>query len=367
MRRIAIPARADWQARVAELGFDYHTIGGVPYWIEDACYELTEREVDTLEDATAELHAMCLDAMDRVVRGALWGGFGFDERAIALIERSWRTSDPALYGRMDFSWDGTGAPKLLEYNADTPTALFEASVVQWFWVEERGGGDQFNSIHERLISRWPQVLVRRPARVHFASFLDDPEDAATADYLRDTCIQAGFATERLHVEDIGWDGRRFFDDRRAGIECAFKLYPWAWMFREDFAPHLATAATRWIEPPWKAVLADKAILPLLWRFNTGHPNLLPASLRAADLSGRIVRKPCDGREGEGVEFLDAAGAAQHEGRVVYQAAAELPRFDGWHPVIGSWVVGHDPAGVGVREDSGLVTRNTSRFVPHRIA
>ena len=54
----------------------------------------------------------------------------------------------------------------------------------------------------------------------------------------DACVQAGFATERLHVEDIGWDGARFFDDRRDAIECAFKLYPWDWMFREAFAEAL---------------------------------------------------------------------------------------------------------------------------------
>jgi glutathionylspermidine synthase len=49
---------------------------------------------------------------------------------------------------------------------------------------------------------------------------------------------------------------------------------------------------------------------------------------------------------------------------VYQAYQPLPEFDGNHAVVGSWVVASQPAGIGMREDDGPITRNTSRFVPH---
>jgi glutathionylspermidine synthase len=35
-------------------------------------------------------------------------------------------------------------------------------------------------------------------------------------------------------------------------------------------------------------------------------------------------------------------------------------------IVGSWVVGNEPAGIGLREDRGRITRNGSRFVPHYI-
>ena len=80
-----------------------------------------------------------------------------------------RRGEPSLYGRLDLRWDGTGPPKLLEYNADTPTALFEAAVVQWEWLQclEDGAArhDQFNSLHEALIAAWRALGL--PARVHF--------------------------------------------------------------------------------------------------------------------------------------------------------------------------------------------------------
>ncbi len=75
-----------------------------------------------------------------------------------------------LYGRFDFAYDGRNI-KMLEYNADTPTGLLEASVAQWLWIEQVSGianRDQFNSIHEDLIKRWKTILPRG-SHVHFAA------------------------------------------------------------------------------------------------------------------------------------------------------------------------------------------------------
>ena len=126
----------------------------------------------------------------------------FEERVI----RSWEEQEPSIYGRFDLAYDGTGAPKLLEYNADTPTALLEASVIQWFWlkdVDERG--DQFNSIHERLIEAWQALRQHDERPIHFAAQEGIVEDYVTVEYLRDTAMQAGFDTQYLDVEQIGWD------------------------------------------------------------------------------------------------------------------------------------------------------------------
>ena len=92
---------------------------------------------------------------------------------------------------------------MLEYNADTPTALVEASVAQWFWLKDMDErGDQFNSIHERLIDAWKAVRERDGGPIHFAAMtdVDSPEDYITAEYMRDTAIQAGFKTAFLDVD-----------------------------------------------------------------------------------------------------------------------------------------------------------------------
>ena len=61
--------------------------------------------------------------------------------------------------------------------------------------------------------------------------------------------------------------------------------------------------------------------------------------------------------------VEAPGDYGEEG-FIWQAYQELPRFGPNYTVIGSWIVGEEPAGIGIREDESPITRNTSRFVPH---
>ena len=200
MRRDAVLPRPDWPAKVEALGFAFHTDGATPYWLETACYAFTEAEIDALETATNALHALALEAADRLIRGGDLERLAIPERFWPWIAQSWRQREPGLYGRFDLAFDGNGPPKLLEYNADTPTCLLEAAVVQWHWLEEmQPDADQFNSIHERLIEAWkPHEAAMRPGgTVHFTGIFDELEDAITLDYMRDVCQQAGWHTDRI--------------------------------------------------------------------------------------------------------------------------------------------------------------------------
>jgi glutathionylspermidine synthase len=372
MKRLTLEPRADWKARAAQLGFAFHTVDGEPYWNETAAYTFTAAEIDAIEEATAELEKLCLQAVDKVVKEKLWQGFGLGPAAAELIEASWRRFDKNVYGRFDLAYREGEPPKLLEYNADTPTALFEASVVQWEWLQTLyPTADQFNSIHEKLIEAWRGFDLAAP-KLHFTCVRDHDEDRGTTEYMRDTAVQAGIDTEFLFVDEIGWDGAAFRDLDDEPIGALFKLYPWEWLMREDFAAHIGPSRIQMIEPPWKMVLSNKAILALLWHMFPGHPNLLPATLDPAEVEGRAVKKPILGREGANVALLDGPSGketAASDGPYgaegyVYQAYYPLPEFGGQHAVIGSWVIASQPAGIGMREDSSPITRNTSRFVPH---
>ena len=137
-----------------------------------------------------------------------------------------------------------------------------------------------------------------------------------------------------------------------------------------------SAPTRWIEPPWKAVLSNKGILPLLWEMFPNHPNLLPAFFeddpRAAELGSSYVRKPLLSREGANVTLVSGRHAAGRAGRTLRRrriraaGLAPLPNFSGFYPVVGSWLVDHEPCGLSIREDESPITGNRSRFLPHAI-
>ena len=371
MRRESLVPRIDWTAKVEELGFYFHTMDGV-YWDERACYHFTAEEIDKLESATAELQERCIDAVTKVIESGDYRRFAIPDPFITLIEKSWKDEEKSLFGRFDLSWDGTGEPRMLEYNADTPTALVEASVVQWYWMQDvHPKADQFNSLHEKLIERWKEMAADLPADrlVHFACTADSAEDQGNLDYLRDTATQAGIDAHPIDISAIGWDGLRFVDEDNRPITALFKLYPWEWMVREEFGANLLHRTTRVIEPPWKMLLSNKAILPVLWEMFPNHPNLLAASFEPGKFSTDFVKKPLYSREGANVSITSGGKTLEEPGDYgaegfIWQAYHELPVFSGNYTVIGSWIVGEEPAGIGIREDSSPITKNSSRFVPH---
>ena len=387
MQRIVCPERDDWQATADRAGFDFHTIDGERYWDERAYYAFTLDEIERqIEAPTGEIDAMCLELVGHAIGDEdTLRRLKIPEAFWPLISESWYRDEASLYGRLDLSFGGRGPAKLLEYNADTPTSIFEAAVFQWTWLEQAierhiipARADQFNSIHERLIEAWKKLGEGR--HLHLTGTTANAEDAGTLAYLEDTARQAGLATTLIDIEDIGLrdDDGSFVDLDNRAIELAFKLYPWEWMFHDAFGARLADAPTRWIEPPWKAILSNKGILPLLWEMFPDHPNLLPAYFEddpnAAKLGATFVRKPLYSREGanvalitEGVTLVEQQGPYGAEG-FIRQALASLPNFSGQYPVIGSWLVGHEEgnvaAGMGLRESDSPIITNTSQFVPH---
>lgn len=375
MKRTASPFRKNWEEKLESLGFGYHSLDGL-YWDESHYYEFSLQEVDTLEKATAELWQMCLEAVDYIIEKNLWDRFSIPEGFRNYIVTSWEEDHPSVYGRFDFGFDGKNL-KLLEFNADTPTSLYEASVIQWYWLQEMfPEKDQFNSIHEKLVDYW-KYLTRymNPHYIYFAS-LTNIEDVTNVEYLRDCATQAGFETEFIPLQDIGWaeEIKEFIAGDGSVMDYIFKLYPYEWILEDDFGEKLVENGFRsqWIEPAWKVLLSSKAILPILWELYPDHPYLLPAFFEQKDLKD-FVKKPIYSREGANIVLYkngepveQNSGAYGKEG-FIYQQLFGLPDFDGNYPVIGSWVIGQEPAGIGIRESIHRITNNQSRFVPHLIS
>ena len=372
-----ITPRRDWQAKVEALGLIWHSTDGLPYWAEDAYYTLTEAEIDRIAAASEDLHQMFLAAGEHVVTHNLWARFGIPDWCVPLIVAAWENEPPALnYGRFDLALDRNGVPRLFEYNCDTPTSLVEAAVVQWHWKEAVfPASDQFNRIHEALIERWQVIAPDLASRlVHFAHVPDTAgEDTLTTAYMMDLAREAGLDTVPMVMRDIGWKAGAqggFFDMAAQPIATLYKLYPWEWLMAEEFGRNIAAdpRGTCWIEPIWKMLWSNKAILPVLWQLYPDHPNLLGAHFDAPPPDRDHVIKPMLGREGGNVTIIRggqvlARTDGRYTGPVIYQELCDTPDCDGQFPVLGSWMVDGTNVGLGIRE-GGRITTNRDRFVPH---
>ena len=381
MRKISIDERPDWRATAEREGFAFHTIDGERYWDERGYYQFSEAQVSRdLEAPTQELHAMCLDAVERIVDSeALMTRLAIPPAFFDLVRRSWKEGHPHLYGRFDFSYDGHGPAKLIEANYDTPTSLYEAAAFQLIWLEqqiERGvlpaHASQFNTLAEDLVRAFG--AFERESPFYFSAIAGSVEDRGTTDFLRKMAGHVGISTRHIDLEDIGLNGEgRFVDLEGRPIPRLFKLHAWEHIFHEDFGQAIAGCDTQFVEPAWKALISNKGILPLLWEWHEGHPNLLPAFLDQdprRPVPKGWVRKPYFSREGANVDIRTADDQRVFEdgpyddAPYILQGFAPLPKFGDSYTLIGSWVIGDLASGIGIREDDTLITKDSSRFLPH---
>lgn len=395
MELVELGARPDWEDKAREAGFTFAEMHGAPYWSEDTVYAFSLNEVENeVEGPCTELHAMCREAVERVVTSQeLLEKLAIPEEHHDLVAQSWAAGDPELYGRFDLIYDGTGPAKMIEYNADTPTSLYESAAFQWQWLEDQiaagklpAGSDQFNAIHEALVARFAEIFAPG-AHVHFASFAQSPEDYATTETMAWAARDAGLGAHYVPIEKIGLtDHGQFCDAEGLVIGALFKLYPWEDMLRDDFAANIADAQCRFLEPAWKALVSNKGMLAVLWEMFEGHPNLLPSFFaedftrggaavdRSTEAFDRgMVRKPVFSREGSSISITrgeQIIATAQDQAYVAHpmivQAYHAMPAFDGFHPVIGAWIVGQTCVGMSIREDRALITQDLSQFKPHFI-
>lgn len=380
-RHTKVP-RLNWTETVEAQGFYYHTSGDSPYWDESAYFSFEQEDIEILEKATNELHQICLQAVDHVVRNGLYSQFRIHEWFIPYIEESWRKREPDLYGRFDLVYfNPKFPPKMLEYNGDTPSLLLESSVIQYEWLKDCfPEAGQFNQLHSALVERWKQIAEEIPLlkeqTLYFACAPGEGEDIGNTDYLRYTAEEAGITSVLTTLDQTGWltETQQFMQmSNKQVIPALFKLYPWEWLVYETPEKSRVPMNTPVFEPAWKMLLSNKAILPILWEMFPNHPNLLPCYPVPDPLMSRYVSKPLLSREGANIEIhtptgglVEASEGPYGEEGHIYQAYYPLPQYDGNNALIGSWIVGGKSAGICMREDHSLITKNYSRFLPHLI-
>ena len=290
------------------------------------------------------------------------------------ICESWNRDELSLYGRFDFCL--TRKVFLVFWNL-MQIRLHPCSKRQSF----SGSGKKNVFLNVTNITVFMKVWFNRGkiystgSNIHFVGALDDHEDTGTLQYLASTAMEAGYSTRVLDINSMNLQDGLFYDPSGECIQKCFKLYPWEWMI--DESPDGCLAQVEWLEPIWKLVMSNKAILSILYELFPDSPYVLPCYLSRPQ-QGVFCKKPVFSREGHNVSVVDIRQWEEHAllketegdyntGAYVYQEYVKPVAYSGRYPVIGSWIVGGEPAGIGIRENRTEITDNLSEFVPHIIS
>ena len=379
-------------AFLENIGFYWHTDPNNTAYIANEIVEITSIEADSYYEATNELYEMFAEAGEYVIENELFHELGIPFNLIDAVKMSWDNDIHwHLYGRFDLAGGIDGKPiKLIEFNADTPTALFETSIIQWATLKANGMEEshQFNNLYEAIGDNFKRLVMLEDDiegfnehykgwKILFSSVKDNPEEESTVKLLQTIANETGFKTEFAYMEDVEFSGEDgiFYND--VNYEYWFKLYPW-----EDIAieeADLAMLLTQIMEnqkaiilnPAYTLMFQSKAFMAILWELYPNHPLLLETSFEPLQGIAQVEKK-IFGREGantvivnEKEEVMAETDGAYGEFASIFQEYVELPTNSKGESYQAGVFFAYEACGLGFRK-GGLILDNASKFVGHRV-
>ncbi|MGB5506003.1 MAG: glutathionylspermidine synthase family protein [Sulfurovum sp.] len=382
-----IPLDTDY---LESLGFVWHTDSDESSYISDELIVISEAQAEAYYEATNTLYDMYIEAAEHVVENNLFHEIGIPFNLVEVIKESWENDVHwHLYGRFDLAGGLDSKPiKLLEFNADTPTALFETAIIQWAILKQNGLEEesQFNALYESLVDNFKRLVTLEEDvstfeerydgwNFLFTSVKGNSEEENTVRLLQHIATEAGFQTEFAYIDDIEFspeDGI-FYEDKH--YELWFKLIPWEDIALEE--SDLAMLLTNIIKnqkaiifnPAYTLLFQSKGLLKILWDLYPNHPLLLESSFEPLE-GKKQVKKPVFGREGGSVSILDENSndletvAGNYDSyKMVYQDYTELVTDTQGLSYQAGVFYAYEACGLGFRK-GGKILDNMSKFVGH---
>jgi len=375
-----------------ELGFSWHTDSDGSKYVNKQLLKISSDEAEKYYEATNEIYDMYVKAAEYVIENNLFFELGIPFNLVDAIKKSWENDVHwHIYGRFDLAGGVDNKPiKLIEFNADTPTSLFETALLQWALLKHNDMNEfqQFNNVYEGIQDNFKRLitLFDEPEefndrydgwKILFSCISGDDEEERTTKFLQQIATDAGFNTAFEYIEDVTFDDEGIYDADDNKYEYWFKLYPW-----EDIAidePELMTTLTNImnnqeaivLNPAYTLLFQSKGMLKILYDLFPDSPYLLKTSFEP--LKGKkYVEKTVFGREGANTRIVDINGYTVNKTdgeygnyKKVYQEYVEFPSDSEGAKYQAGVFFAYEACGMSFRKGSEIMD-NMSKFVGHII-
>lgn len=361
-------------------------------WDESSAYIISRKEVDDLLEAVNPVIRMGREAVDFLLDGD-WGTLGIPLQMFESLRDSFDSQELEFITRYDFAYLGNGQLKLVGIEADSPRSLIETAHTQRAWLFDKFRArinahkvTQLNSIPELSIEAFRRLReISRFNSMHFASSsYDKTEDLLIANFMKGLAETAGWATRNTRIKDLHWDIKQsaWKDTENNYITALFKQYPWEMLLRQNISKDLFenNNLEMILEPSWKTILSNRAILPAMYELYPKSEILSPAFLNShKGLGNNIVTGPLlhtSSRNEMGIlngRKFTAWGEQQKDfsnQRVLAHRKMEIPkRFrdasGGYRfAYLSFFTIAGNPAGFGIRETRLPILGIHTTFKPH---
>lgn len=386
-----IPVRPIPESIYEKLGFYWYRSPDDSYYVADELVKVSEKEAEAYYAAAEELYGLYVQAGRHVIDNRLYQLLDIPPEMIRLIEASWEDDrNFHLVGRFDLAGGLDGLPvKLIEFNADTPSLIFEVALIQWMLLKHNNLPEekQYNSLYETLKESFSRMRSLHPAfgrqdiipHALFSCFDAWIEDENTTRLMEEIAYESGFITGFEYVDKVFFSAENGIatGTSESSYDYWFKLIPYEFIWREE--PELLSTLTSLVmnkktvmlNPPYTILFQSKGIMKVLWDLFPGHPLLLETDFGL--LRGKkCVEKKTLSREGASITVRDqsgniisATGGEYGIYRSVFQEFAELPADENGYSYQAGIFFSYEPCGLGFRREKGIIT-NHSQFAGHLI-
>ncbi|CAM2881594.1 glutathionylspermidine synthase family protein [Helicobacter felis] len=372
-----------------EIGLDWHTDPDQSPYISNDLVVVSQQEANAYYEACNELYDMFVETAQMVIEQERFFELDIPNSLIPMIKQSFEEDVHwHIYGRFDLAGGLDGQPiKLLEFNADTPTMLYESAVIQWALLKHNGYNEdlQFNNIHEALTQNFKRLVTLSEDvsqfenmyegwKILFSSVRGSAEEERSVKFLQDAARSAGFETHFAYMDEVQFNPEEGVFFEGVNYEFLFKLVAWESIAIDEpelallMQDMMANQNTIFLNPAYTLLFQSKRFLKVLWERYPNHPLLLEASYEPLK-NKKQVRKVAFGREGANVQILNPDLSVVHQTQGVY--GNHKPVYQEYAPLnqVGEFYYqpnvffAYEACGLGFRK-GGLVMDNYSKFVSH---
>lgn len=374
------------------IGFGWHTDLDGSRYIANELVSITQDEAEAFYEATNELYDMYVAAAEYVINNDLFHELGIPFNLVDTIKASWENDVHwHLYGRFDLAGGIDGKPiKLIEFNADTPTSLFETAIIQWAMLKFNNLDEaaQFNDVYEALVENFKRLVTLEEDtsafdeyyegwKILFSSIAGSVEDENTTRLLESAARDAGFECDFAFVDEVSFDDENGIFWNGQNWEYWFKLIPWEMIAidESDLALIIKNIIKNQkaiiLNPAYTLLFQSKGIMKILWDLYPNHPLLLESSFEP--LKGKKqVKKPFLAREGANVSIINSDGSIEIQndgeyanGKFLYQEFADFAKDENGNSYQAGMFFAFEGCALGFRKGKDIID-NYSKFVGHII-
>lgn len=374
------------------IGFGWHTDLDGSRYISNELVSITQDEAEAFYEATNELYDMYVAAAEYVINNDLFHELGIPFNLVDTIKASWENDVHwHLYGRFDLAGGIDGKPiKLIEFNADTPTSLFETAIIQWAMLKFNNLNEaaQFNDVYEALVENFKRLITFEEDtsrfdeyyegwKILFSSIAGSSEDENTTRLLEAAARDAGFECDFAFASEVSFDDENGIFWNGQNWEYWFKLIPWEMIAidESDLALIIKNIIKNQkaiiLNPAYTLLFQSKGIMKILWDLYPNHPLLLESSFEP--LKGKKqVKKPFLAREGANVSIINSDGSIEIQndgeyanGKFLYQEFADFAKDESGNSYQAGMFFAFEGCALGFRKGKDIID-NYSKFVGHII-